>query len=59
MGRGVCSGEGQSSLGYHFGSGEAPKAITKEEAPHNSEPVASNGLSQKPTATVPPPVDIT
>ncbi|PSS07994.1 Protein SPIRAL1-like [Actinidia chinensis var. chinensis] len=60
MGRGVSSGGGQSSLGYLFGSGEAPKATTKkDEVPCNSEPIASNGPSQKPTATVPPPVDIT
>ncbi|XP_021910370.1 protein SPIRAL1-like 2 [Carica papaya] len=30
MNRGVSSGGGQSSLGYLFGSGEAPKAITKD-----------------------------
>ncbi|XP_073103470.1 protein SPIRAL1-like 3 isoform X2 [Elaeis guineensis] len=41
MGRGVSSGGGQSSLGYLFGSGEAPKPA--------AEPV------QKPAP--PPPVD--
>ncbi|XP_072981306.1 protein SPIRAL1-like 3 [Typha angustifolia] len=43
MGRGVSSGGGQSSLGYLFGSGEAPKSAD------NPAPV------QKPAP--PPPVD--
>lgn len=56
MGRGVSSGGGQSSLGYLFGSGEAPKATTSNvEAPQNPGKVASNEPPQKPTATAPPP----
>ncbi|CAN1838781.1 Protein SPIRAL1-like 1 [Linum perenne] len=51
MGRGVSSGGGQSSLGYLFGDGEAPK-------PAKSEPraVNANPASPKPA---PPQVDIT
>ena len=41
MGRGVSSRGGQSSLGYPFGSGEAPK------------PTASNGTSTSATSEVP------
>ncbi|CAN1839931.1 Protein SPIRAL1-like 1 [Linum perenne] len=41
MGRGVSSGGGQSSLGYLFGSGEAPKpapaADTASKAPQRVE----------------------
>ncbi|XP_059640784.1 protein SPIRAL1-like 2 isoform X2 [Cornus florida] len=69
MGRGVSSGGGQSSLGYLFGNGEAPKPTTNNAAPpQNQGQVASNGLAQKPTTapTAPiapsapaPPVDIT
>ncbi|RRT68121.1 hypothetical protein BHE74_00011445 [Ensete ventricosum] len=44
MGRGVSSGGGQSSLGYLFGSGEAPKSVGDTAAP-----------AQKPSP--PPPVD--
>ncbi|WOK98464.1 protein SPIRAL1-like 3 [Canna indica] len=33
MGRGVSSGGGQSSLGYLFGGGEAPKSVTDNAAP--------------------------
>uniref|UniRef100_A0A5B6ZDH6 Protein SPIRAL1-like 1 n=1 Tax=Davidia involucrata TaxID=16924 RepID=A0A5B6ZDH6_DAVIN len=61
MGRGVSSGGGQSSLGYLFGSGEAPKgpkpSTSNAEAPQKQEQVASNGPSQKPTAAAPP-VDV-
>ncbi|GFZ12165.1 SPIRAL1-like1 [Actinidia rufa] len=61
MGRGVSSGGGQSSLGYLFGSGEAPKAATNNaEAPQNSGKVTSTEPSQKPTASASasaPPVD--
>ncbi|XP_009612685.1 protein SPIRAL1-like 1 [Nicotiana tomentosiformis] len=59
MGRGVSSGGGQSSLGYLFGSGEAPKstptnsqAVQSEAQPINKEP------SPKPVAP-PPPSDAT
>ena len=33
MGRGVSSGGGQSSLGYLFGGGEAPKSASDDAAP--------------------------
>ncbi|KAL3513019.1 hypothetical protein ACH5RR_025736 [Cinchona calisaya] len=60
MGRGVSSGGGQSSLGYLFGSGEAPKpAANNAEAPKNQVPVQSSVVPQKPTAAAPPPVDAT
>lgn len=56
MGRGVSSGGGQSSLGYLFGDGEAPKstktnpqAVQSEAQPINKEP------SSKPVATAPAP----
>ncbi|KAL6012026.1 Protein SPIRAL1-like 1 [Asimina triloba] len=52
MGRGVSSGGGQSSLGYLFGSGEAPKPVVKEPV-QNPAPVANN---QKPASQ---PVDVT
>lgn len=55
MGRGVSSGGGQSSLGYLFGSGEAPKStptnsqvVQSEAQPINKEP------SPKPVAAPPP-----
>ncbi|KAF3431597.1 hypothetical protein FNV43_RR26328 [Rhamnella rubrinervis] len=41
MGRGVSSGGGQSSLGYLFGSGEAPKPATNT-AQAASKPATSN-----------------
>ncbi|XP_052179984.1 protein SPIRAL1-like 2 [Diospyros lotus] len=56
MGRGVSSGGGQSSLGYLFGSGEAPAAAKNAEA-QNSGQVANNGPAQKPAAHAPP-VDV-
>ncbi|KAL6972483.1 Protein SPIRAL1-like 1 [Sarracenia purpurea var. burkii] len=58
MGRGVSSGGGQSSLGYLFGNGEAPKASTNNaEALQSAGQVSSSGLSHKRTATSPP-VDV-
>ncbi|KAK1269305.1 Protein SPIRAL1-like 2 [Acorus gramineus] len=48
MGRGVSSGGGQSSLGYLFGSGEAPKPAAAA-APPPIEP--------SPPAPKPAPVD--
>ncbi|KAJ8499287.1 hypothetical protein OPV22_009839 [Ensete ventricosum] len=33
MGRGVSSGGGQSSLGYLFGGGDAPKSASDDAAP--------------------------
>ncbi|KAF8389918.1 hypothetical protein HHK36_024437 [Tetracentron sinense] len=55
MGRGVSSGGGQSSLGYLFGSGEAPKPATNNvQATQNQEQAANNGPSQNSTAASPP-----
>ncbi|GAA0173129.1 hypothetical protein LIER_26808 [Lithospermum erythrorhizon] len=51
MGRGVSSGGGQSSLGYLFGDGEAPKPSPR--APANPAPVASE-TPQKPTVVALP-----
>ncbi|XP_015895165.2 protein SPIRAL1-like 1 [Ziziphus jujuba] len=62
MGRGVSSGGGQSSLGYLFGSGEAPKPATNNAAQDASKPAmnnaapsegqgANNGSASKPVAT--------
>lgn len=43
MGRGVSSGGGQSSLGYLFGSGEAPKpAASKVQAPVSAQPAVKD-----------------
>ncbi|KAJ7943330.1 Protein SPIRAL1-like [Quillaja saponaria] len=47
MGRGVSSGGGQSSLGYLFGSGEAPKPAT------NNTPAAPTKVQA--VDDVPPP----
>lgn len=58
MGRGVSSGGGQSSLGYLFGSGEAPKpAVEKAQVAPSENRVASKEPSSKPNAA-PQPVDI-
>lgn len=68
MGRGVSSGGGQSSLGYLFGSGEAPKPTNNSgeapkssnnnaDAPQSLGQVASNGPAQKSTADAAP-VDV-
>ncbi|KAK6133911.1 hypothetical protein DH2020_012037 [Rehmannia glutinosa] len=58
MGRGVSSGGGQSSLGYLFGSDEAPKpAVEKAKAAPSESRVASKEPSPKPNAA-PQPVDI-
>ncbi|XP_021912342.1 protein SPIRAL1-like 2 [Carica papaya] len=56
MGRGVSSGGGQSSLGYLFGDGEAPKVAAKkvQEAPKEGQAV-SNVPPPKPA---PQPVDV-
>ncbi|KAL0386082.1 UNVERIFIED_CONTAM: protein SPIRAL1-like 1 [Sesamum radiatum] len=43
MGRGVSSGGGQSSLGYLFGSGEAPK-------PAGEKSQAAGSVSKEPSA---------
>lgn len=51
MGRGVSSGGGQSSLGYLFGSGEAPKSATQPA--EKLEPAADNGPANKLAAEQP------
>ncbi|MBA0631958.1 hypothetical protein Godav_000782 [Gossypium davidsonii] len=53
MGRGVSSGGGQSSLGYLFGSGEAPKAGT-----NNSQAAPAEAPAVSKPAAAPEPVDI-
>ncbi|GMN42020.1 hypothetical protein TIFTF001_011235 [Ficus carica] len=59
MGRGNSSGGGQSSLGYLFGSGEAPKpAANKPAAPTNEGQAVNNAPASKPTVAPPQPVDI-
>ncbi|GMJ04610.1 SPIRAL1-like2 [Hibiscus trionum] len=54
MGRGVSSGGGQSSLGYLFGSGEAPKP-----AKINSQAAPAEAPAAPKPACAPEPVDIT
>ncbi|XVF11771.1 hypothetical protein REPUB_Repub08aG0056900 [Reevesia pubescens] len=61
MGRGVSSGGGQSSLGYLFGGGEAPKPTTTNDTSigtNNEVPQARNEVaketSQKSSSTSPP-----
>lgn len=58
MGRGVSSGGGQSSLGYLFGSSEAPApkpaANNVEAPPQNPAPVANTVVPEKPSADAPP-----
>ncbi|XVF49937.1 hypothetical protein PTKIN_Ptkin04bG0056500 [Pterospermum kingtungense] len=61
MGRGVSYGGGQSSLGYLFGNGEAPKPTstnasstgTSSEVPRTQNEVAKE-TPQKSTTTSPP-----
>ncbi|XP_062160843.1 uncharacterized protein LOC133868055 [Alnus glutinosa] len=49
MGRGVSIGGGQSSLGYLFGSGEAPKpATTNAETAPNEVQAVNNAPASKP-----------
>ncbi|KAF5201379.1 Spiral1-like [Thalictrum thalictroides] len=52
MGRGVSSGGGQSSLGYLFGSGEAPKPSAP--VPQSETPAAETVAPKKSAS---PPVD--
>ncbi|EOY01670.1 hypothetical protein QUC31_013662 [Theobroma cacao] len=60
MGRGVSSGGGQSSLGYLFGSGEAPKPGTnKPQAAPTEAPAVSKSAPAPAPAPAPEPVDIT
>ncbi|XP_021286216.1 protein SPIRAL1-like 1 isoform X1 [Herrania umbratica] len=65
MGRGVSSGGGQSSLGYLFGSGEAPKPTTNgnvtgpstiSEVPKTQNEVAEETPQKSTTAS--PPADV-
>ena len=58
MGRGVSSGGGQSSLGYLFGGGEAPKPTANtSEAPkvqaEVAKPIAAAPPAAAPPATAP------
>ncbi|MCL7023267.1 hypothetical protein MKW94_021346 [Papaver nudicaule] len=55
MGRGVSAGGGQSSLGYLFGSGEAPKPASQAPPP----PADNNSEPPKRSAPASPQVDIT
>lgn len=59
MGRGVSSGGGQSSLGYLFGDGEAPKPATEnaQSLPSEVRP-ASKELPQKPNAAAYQSIDV-
>ncbi|XVE85729.1 hypothetical protein DITRI_Ditri17bG0114300 [Diplodiscus trichospermus] len=52
MGRGVSSGGGQSSLGYLFGSGEAPKPAS------NNSQAAPTEVPPVPKPVPPQPVDV-
>ncbi|KAL8487942.1 hypothetical protein ACS0TY_024290 [Phlomoides rotata] len=57
MGRGVSSGGGQSSLGYLFGSGEAPapKPARNNAQPPPAKPApASHVIPEKPVSAAPP-----
>lgn len=58
MGRGVSSGGGQSSLGYLFGSGEAPKTASNNPQPAPSEGQAVNNGPPSKTAAPSQPVDV-
>lgn len=58
MGRGVSSGGGQSSLGYLFGSGEAPKPTPTNAETAPSEVPAVNDVPAAKPAAPPQPVDI-
>ncbi|KAK8699693.1 hypothetical protein V6N13_115776 [Hibiscus sabdariffa] len=53
MGRGVSSGGGQSSLGYLFGSGEAPKPAT-----NNNQAAPTEAPAAPKPAHAPEPVDV-
>ncbi|XP_074572381.1 protein SPIRAL1-like 3 [Curcuma longa] len=48
MGRGVSCGGGQSSLGYLFGSGEAPKSAGESAEPVQKPAFKSTGESAEP-----------
>ncbi|KAG8383029.1 hypothetical protein BUALT_Bualt05G0141700 [Buddleja alternifolia] len=57
MGRGVSAGGGQSSLGYLFGGGEAPKPA-KEAKPAPSESKGASEETSTKRNAAPQPVDI-
>lgn len=74
MGRGVSSGGGQSSLGYLFGNGEAPKPASNppsnpasnppsnpasNPAPLSEAPAVNNAPSPKPATAAAQPADAT
>lgn len=56
MGRGVSAGGGQSSLGYLFGSGEAPKPVAINKAPAETQ---SSAPAPPPQTAAPKAVDST
>ncbi|XP_021718382.1 protein SPIRAL1-like 2 [Chenopodium quinoa] len=59
MGRGVSSGGGQSSLGYLFGNGEAPKAAAaKAPANVSAEPVVKEAPKPAAAASNPQPTNV-
>lgn len=59
MGRGVSSGGGQSSLGYLFGSGEAPKpAAPKAQANASTEPAVKEAAKPAAAAANSQPTDL-
>ncbi|KAF7133358.1 hypothetical protein RHSIM_Rhsim09G0126400 [Rhododendron simsii] len=58
MGRGVSSGGGQSSLGYLFGSGEAPKTASNNPQSAPSERQAVNNGPPSKAAAPSQPVDV-
>lgn len=62
MGRGVSSGGGQSSLGYLFGSGEAPSpnkpAANNAPAAPSEVPAVTSVPVAKPVPAPQPPVDV-
>lgn len=53
MGRGVSSGGGQSSLGYLFGSGEAPKPTANTSEAPKVQADAAKPTAAAPAAAVP------
>ncbi|KAF9623375.1 hypothetical protein IFM89_001295 [Coptis chinensis] len=57
MGRGVSSGGGQSSLGYLFGSGEAPPPKPSTPLPQSEAPVPVTAKLVVPKKSALPPVD--
>ncbi|XP_050238978.1 protein SPIRAL1-like 2 [Mercurialis annua] len=58
MGRGVSSGGGQSSLGYLFGSGEAPKASSNDAQPAPIDAPVVNIVPPSKPAAAPEPGEV-